>query len=222
MKRFFIPCKGSKYEEGICGKKILVVGASFYCSKKECKYFKKCTNPAIKDSSEFNLMCPFNSGQPLNDAPQLELGECYKSYVNFSKAIQPLIETCIEGKDNYDEIWDHLAFTNYVQFWLPTCKTKAEYLSERDFEAFIESVEELEPDIVILWGCVINDRLKQNNEYVIDKELLKSTDYYVCHMKLPSLDKTIALVNPYHPSSPCCWYPEKKHFVKYLKMVLEE
>ena len=51
--------------------------------------------------------------------------------------------------------------------------------------------------------------MKQNNEYVIDKELLESTDYYVCHMKLPSLGKTIALVNPYHPSSPCHWYPEK-------------
>ena len=51
--------------------------------------------------------------------------------------------------------------------------------------------------------------MKQNNEYVIDKELLESTDYYVCHMKLPSLDKTIALVNPYHPSSPYHWYPEK-------------
>ena len=31
--RFFTPAKGEKYEEGINGKKILVVGASFYCNK---------------------------------------------------------------------------------------------------------------------------------------------------------------------------------------------
>lgn len=222
MKRFFIPFKGRKYEEGICGKKILVVGASFYCIKKECNYFKKCTDPAIKDSSEFNLTCPYNSGLPLNDAPQIELGECYKPYVKFSKAIESFIDTCIEGKDNYDEIWNHLAFTNYVQFWVPTKKTEPEYLSERDFEAFIESVNELEPDIVILWGRVINGRLKKNNEYVLDKELLKSTDNYVCHMKLPSLDKTIALVNPCHPSSIGYWDAGTNYFVKYLKMVLEE
>lgn len=104
---------------------------------------------------------------------------------------------------------------------MPASETEPEFLSERDFEAFIESVEELEPDIVILWGCVINDRLKQNNEYVLDKELLESTDYYLCHMKLPSLDKTIALVNPYHPSSFDYWDAGIDHFVKYLKMVLE-
>ena len=32
--RFFQPFKGSEYDKGISGKKVLVLGASFYCTIK--------------------------------------------------------------------------------------------------------------------------------------------------------------------------------------------
>ena len=51
---FFKPYRGEKYETGINGKKILVVGASFYCTDKSCKFFTKCTDVIKKDSS--NMM----------------------------------------------------------------------------------------------------------------------------------------------------------------------
>lgn len=44
-KYFFEPFVGENYLEGIRGKKILVVGASFYCNESSrCQFFKDCTD----------------------------------------------------------------------------------------------------------------------------------------------------------------------------------
>ena len=72
-------------------------------------------------------------------------------------------------------MWSHLAFTNYVQFFLPSDgdsfrTTKASDLSERDFDAFIEVVKELSPDIVIVWGCVINTSVNNQKAGFANKE----------------------------------------------------
>ena len=57
--RFFSPFIGSRYRNGVCGKRILVLGASFYCnhtpdSNKPCPFFEECTDPMKKDSSKFD------------------------------------------------------------------------------------------------------------------------------------------------------------------------
>lgn len=55
--RFFKPFEGKKYKEGINGKKILVLGASFYCNwdgndgRNKCEFFDECTNPMKRDST---------------------------------------------------------------------------------------------------------------------------------------------------------------------------
>jgi len=67
MNRFFTPFVGLKYNEGICGKKTLVIGASFYCNKTDCKFFGECTNPVNKDSSKFDKECLY----PETDEKQL-------------------------------------------------------------------------------------------------------------------------------------------------------
>lgn len=43
-KNFFKPYVGPLYGKGIKGKKILVLGASFYCDKTDCEFFHKCTD----------------------------------------------------------------------------------------------------------------------------------------------------------------------------------
>ena len=67
---FFKPFKGDKYEIGINGKKVLVVGASFYCNKTDCPFFADCTNVAKKDSSKYDKSCP----EYINDGLLLSAG----------------------------------------------------------------------------------------------------------------------------------------------------
>ena len=88
-ERFFTPWVGPEYNKGICGKKVLVLGASFYCNKKYCKFFTECTNTEKKDSSKFNESCPYYAkleGHPkLSDEPTNAICDCIKTYKVFAK-----------------------------------------------------------------------------------------------------------------------------------------
>ncbi len=218
MNRFFNPFVGSKYEEGICGKKILVLGASFYCNKFECQYFSKCTNPESKNSSDYNKKCPYPEceGKPLSDYPTTAINERYKPYQKFQRLIQSIIGSC-----NYEETWNRMSFTDYVQFFVPTTKTEKSYLSQRDFEALCETIKELQPDVVFSWGMAILEEIREKNKYVIDKEKLSETDYYVCHMRVPDVNHEITLISSYHPSSgKKYWDNHLETLQKHVKQVL--
>ncbi|MCF0232602.1 MAG: hypothetical protein HUJ63_10155 [Enterococcus sp.] len=201
--RFFEPYKGEKYEEGINGKKILVVGASFYCDKLDCPFFSKCTSTIIKDSSAYNNLCPKYKDKDmlLCKEPSYCIEDEPKTYKRFTDAMADFV-----GCAKSDEIWKYLAFTNYVQFFLPSRKkgkarfTRKSDLSERDFLAFNETLMQLQPDIVIIWGCVFNSQVKEKNPDLINNGLLADTNNYVCQIKPKGFDKPITIINPYHPS----------------------
>ena len=82
---FFQPFVGSNYHIGINGKRILVLGASFYCPKTECPFFRSCTNTTIKDSSPYDRICPEYSanGICLHDEPTNSIENWYPTYQIF-------------------------------------------------------------------------------------------------------------------------------------------
>ena len=223
-KTFFKPFKGKRYEQGIQGKKVLVLGASFYCNHPDhCKYFASCTDTVSKDSSAFDAVCPYyvEDGLMLHDTPADNIAEEYKAYKNFADYLMKLVPC-----DNYEEAWDAVAFTNYVQFFLPAEEgqsrvTTPSDLSDRDFKAFLEVTKELRPDIVIIWGSVINSVLKEDNPYVVDADELEKNNWYICHMVHPETQDRICLVNPYHPSS-SAWWSGLDEFDKYMHMAIAE
>lgn len=135
--RFFFPHIGDKYNEGINGKKILVIGASFYCPNRNCTFFKGCTDVTKKDSSHYDKLCPVytSKGKFLHDEPSYAIEDAPIIYRRFEAFISKFTKT-----SNYEDTWSHLAFTNYVQFFLPAEKrfreTLASDLSARDFISF--------------------------------------------------------------------------------------
>lgn len=220
---FFHPYIGLHYEYGIRGKRILVLGASFYCNHPTCRFYYKCTDTERKDSSTFDAVCPFyvKQGIKLHDTPTESISEQYKAYSTFADYLKTLIPC-----ETYQEAWDSVAFTNYVQFFLPAQEGKSRAtnfsdLSYRDFNSFIELTRELRPDIVVIWGCVINSALKENNPYLDDAGELKETNWYVCHMVHPFTHERIALINSYHPSS-SAWYTGIEDFDKYMRKLLQK
>ncbi len=221
--RFFNPYIGSKYATGVNGKKVLVVGASFYCRNVDCKLFNECTNVSVKNSSPCDKSCPVykDAGKVLHDEPAYVVEEAPRTYRRFASSISKFTKT-----DSYSDTWAHLAFTNYVQFFLPATPTRFRAtrlgdLSKRDFDAFIETLKELQPDVVIIWGCVISTPIKEEEVVVIDKQELSDSGGYLCRIQLPDLDKKIALINPYHPSS-WRWFSALSEFEGYLNSVLLE
>ena len=125
---FFKPYVGTFYNEGINGKKVLVLGASFYCGMSQCIYYKDCTNENIKDSSPYDDICPYYD-VALHNAPSTENGTAYSKFTNsIAKALDI----------NQDRFWDFVSFTNYIQFFLPHWQTFMEDCSDRDAKALIE------------------------------------------------------------------------------------
>ena len=224
--RFFNPYVGSKYEEGICKKRILVVGASFYCNKdgekgrKLCPFFNECTSPVIKDSSKFDTICPEYIGQDLklSEEPSNAIEARYRAYQNFASFMRQY------KKKKNEDVWDRMAFTDYLQFFSPTIDTKKEYFSKRDFSAFYETLIELKPNIVVVWGLAVTEEIrdnKENNGYITDYDKLPETDYYVCHMQLPKVPHEISLVCCFHPSSVKYWYGDLEVLTKHMSNVLK-
>lgn len=221
-KNFFSPYVGCNYSQGIKGKNVLVVGASFYCNKTECQFFKKCTDRRKKDSSEYDLKCPEYVGKDmtLHDEPTNCVYDQPYAYGIFGAFLADFLGITQE------DLWGRLAFTNYVQFFLPAhngeyAPTQVSDVSQRDFNAFIDVVRELKPDVVIVWGAIINSFVMEKNPYIVNITELKETENYLCHLKVPGVDHLIAVVNPYHPSS-SAWYSNSLKFVKYLDTVLNE
>lgn len=220
-QRFFKPFVGLRFQQGIQGKKILVLGASFYCSHgpesdAPCKFFAECTDPVKKDSSKFDICCPFyaESGLRLSEEPSNAIAERYRAYQNFASFMQQFVG------DDVEDVWQRMAFTDYVQFFLPTIDTKKEYLSQRDFDAFVETLVELQPHVVVAWGMAIIEEIREHNPYLTDFERLKETEWYVCHMQVPHVPHEIALVCSYHPSSVSYWHNDLDTLTKYIKAVL--
>lgn len=219
--RFFKPYIGRKYEKGINRKRILVLGASFYCSHgpgsdAPCRFFAECTDPVKKDSSKFDICCPFyaESGLRLSEEPSNAIAERYRAYQNFASFMRQFVG------DDEEDVWERMAFTDYVQFFLPTIDTKKEYLSQRDFDAFVETLVELRPHVVVAWGMAIIEEIREHNPYLTDFERLKETEWYVCHMQVPHVPHEIALVCSYHPSSVSYWHNDLDTLTKYIKAVL--
>lgn len=214
-KSFFLPYVGPRYSEGINGKRILVLGASFYCDRIGCEYFNDCTDRKKKDSSAYDLKCPAyaDSGTALHDEPANCVDDRPQAYRQFGDNVSYILGL------TQDELWARVAFTNYVQFFLPAkgayAETLSSDLSQRDFDAFIEVVRELKPDIIIVWGSVVNSAVKENNPYLTVPSELKATDYYVCHIHIPGIEHEIAVINPYHPSS-SAWFSDREKFNRYL------
>lgn len=214
---FFIPYVGKHYDKGISGKKILVVGASFYClpddaKKRGCKVHDKCTSLEKKDSWPFSLQC-YNNGEDLRNEPRRAI-EDYEpiSYQNF--------RIFLEAATHKENPWEYVAFTNYVQFMQPCKSTDYGFLTNRDFEALEEVVKTLDPtpDIIITWGDPVKKHIWEKCPGVHDE--LNKTEKYISHPTIGG--KRLTMVNIYHPSATFHWCGALNKAYHYMKMALEE
>ncbi len=210
-KYFFNPYIGEKYEEGINGKRVLVLGASFYCSfdgnkgRKKCEYYEDC---AINQNCVKYNKCPHNHDKLLSDSAMGEIDENgAKSYVRFCYFMRWIRNKC--KTESFDEFWEKVAFTNYVQHIIGgRTTTHRSDLREEYLEMFVSVLEELEkrkglPDIIIVWGRVVDKPLKKN--YAIPGhsnckiEIDEEKEGYIFKWKNFN-GKDIIFINIYHPS----------------------
>lgn len=214
-KHFFEPFVGDNYSEGINGKRVLVLGASFYCNqdgvsvdketgevKEKCPFYDDC---AINQNTEkYDGKCPYNHNSPLRKLPQTELDENgAESYKRFWLLLYHYFQ---QPELSFDDIWGKMAFTNYVQHeiggrWNTLASDcRAEYLEM--FEDTLLTMKE-QPDVVIVWGCIVDKPLKAktySDRFPDFENTFTDKDHYRFKWKNYN-GKDIEFLCFFHPSS---------------------
>ena len=195
--RFFEPFVGKHYTDGINKKRILVLTSQVYCDNESCPFFFHCTSVLLKHSHPYEKKCPRHksTSTTLRQEPQYVIE-------NGSRFLRQIVAYMGEflGMVDYNAIWQNLAFTSYTQFMYPAKngiypKVRRTELSQEDFNAFIEVVRELHPDIVVVHGYVIRKRLMEQNSYIQSIDELAETHHYVCHLNIPGMDYPFAVIS---------------------------
>lgn len=178
-----------------------------------------------KDSSTFNETCSFykeySIDAKLEDSASFELnnflnGDNYPIYQNFTTALMDGFK--IADKQS---VWNRLAFVNYIQYFSPSIKTPNQTKRNiRNFDAFLETINELSPDIAVVWGTKVITHFRK--KYIRNKVQILDVQKNNYFWKLEFMTHKLVILNSYHPSDVFGhWSTQAELFVKEFKFVLE-
>ena len=169
---FFHPRIGKYYEKGYRGYRTLVLGAFFYCPIKKYKHCREC----LRDSRPFDHQCPCYIDRAEQDYYYLAnscnieidsfLEDCpYPTFSMFTKYVT--------GRNDHlpkpvkYRFWEHVAFYNYVQHYLPDGNAPRyddnREMLDADWPALQDLLDELQPEIIYVWNSCIKDAIVANN-----------------------------------------------------------
>lgn len=180
----FLPWVGNHYQEGINGKRVLVLGESHYCAKSS-EAVPTITIEVIKDLFDVN-----------------STHEPYKNtYTKFAQAIAGR-KLDYKGKE---EVLHSVAFYNYVQYALEKTRTAP---SDEEFEnssaAFFEVLEQLQPDYIIAWGKRLYDNLPDSGFLAKSLKVPGQDEHEIWCYTLKN-GKNVPVLPILHPSAGFSW-----------------
>jgi hypothetical protein len=187
---FFRPWIGNQYgrDGSVFSQKILVLGDSHYTDELEV------TEIATKHEQS----CDFTTGV-IHDYLDEDIKGPWKS--TFTKFMNSFVLDSVHGGCSRDGLWNSVAFYNYLQ--IPAGSTTRltqhfNYTEEKDKSAFLEIIEELEPDIIISWGNKVWDVIPEDfgyGNYVVNEEF---SDFFYTY---PFKARDLKLIGITHPST---------------------
>lgn len=201
MKPTFAPVIGELYgtAESIFPKRLLILGSSFYVDG-------ACDEGFVMekaDGADFGLDI---IGMYLDPGFSAPWKKTYSTFINsvFGRA------TSIEERAAF---FDSIVFYNYLQVPAgedPYSAGNYDYNAKIHFDAFLDVLETVKPEIVISWGAKVWDALPYDWGYGMAAwgEPLDLDPTFASFMDYPFGDRTIRLIGAQHPSS---GYPSEYH-----------
>ena len=176
----FRPWVGAKYENGIKGKRLLVLGESHYSDADD----PDLTRTVMKRLFEYKLgACGHESWM--------------KTFTTFERAVAG---RALSGEESI-AFWNSAIFYNFIQEPLPHrgCRPTARQFVESS-NAFDEVLNEYEPDLVIAWGVTLFDKVSPHDGRGTLSMMSDTADVYTYEYTLRS-GKTCRTMRMPHPAS---------------------
>lgn len=127
-------------------------------------------------------------------------------FPTFTKGLEALAGCDMKNNLVYREkIFNSICFYNYVQ--VPMTEPREKPSNENykySAEAFFKTLNELEPDVIVVWGTRLWNHLPWNFLEYRDCEKINRYKLYSCYYKI-SPEKKILLLRIYHPSGGFSW-----------------
>ena len=185
---FFKPWIGSQYgkNNAVFKQRILVLGDSHYIEESD----------EIEVNTE--VSCDFTTEVLQAYFDQNEKGR-WKS--TFTKFMNSFVCESNHSECSREELWNSVAFYNYLQIPAGSTSRQTQYFNygkETDRSAFMEVLNEIEPDIIVSWGNKVWDMLPENLGYgngVVNEE------FNNCCYIYPFKGKELKLIGITHPST---------------------
>lgn len=193
QKIFFHPWVGKDYATGgIFGKKILVLGESHYCGE-SCE---GCGTDKCAECHSFTV-----NVMNAHLDPNVPRENWMRTFVKFERSLVNH-ETDLEERT---KIWDCLAFYNYLQVAVDDTREAGPIQQYRDAEQpFFQVLDNLKPDLLIVWGHRLWNLLPSKNWFEGSKILIDdysvNNGYY--HTDNGTVVKSVCV---YHPSAGYSW-----------------
>lgn len=191
---FFKPWVGEDYPSGgIFGKRILILGEAHLCGG--CHNCGKVENAEeCADFTSTNCIDVLLSGETASWTP------------TFRKFERSLVNHPTDLEDSR-KIWNSVAFYNYIQRAMDGSRKSPEWVDFRNSEdAFFEVIDELKPDLIIVWGVTRmydslpgGDRWCEREPLEIDGYPVKNSFYRL------SNGNEARVLWVYHPSAGYSW-----------------
>lgn len=191
---FFKPWIGKDYESGgIFGKKILVLGESHLCGG--------CENCGKIDIAE--ECSDFTSSNCIELLIAGHTDGWTRTFRKFERSLVNHKTTIDESR----EIWNSVAFYNYIQKAMDNSRKSPVLADFRNSEdAFFEVIDELRPGLIIVWGVTRmydllpgGERWREGDELIIDDYKVKNGYYRLSDGQ----DARVLWV--YHPAAGYSW-----------------
>ena len=195
---FFQPWIGKNYNKtgGIFHKKILVVGESHYCGHEACNGkcgFRDFPEGGCEDFT-YNRIMDYLSG------------DCTDGWTRTYKKFERSLVNKMTSLEESNQIWQSLAFFNYLQVAMTKSRKAG---TNEDYEesqiAFFEVIEKLQPELIIVWGTRLFNKLPEDgwrwgDSLIVDGKAVKN-GYYL----LKKNGKEVRCIAVKHPSTGYSW-----------------
>lgn len=199
----FKPWIGENYQTGgIFAKKILVIGESFYCSEEEA--VETLTDKVVSD------YLAIRNGEPRDNN-----GGWTNTYLKFERSLKGNETT----PEDSLKIWNSIAFYNYLQVPMSGARESGSIIDYKNAEeAFFEVINELQPDLIIVWGVgklfnnMPEDNWKWGEAVEFDGWPIKNGSYLLKN------GIEVRCIAVYHPSSGYQWDWWHKVIERFLKL----